>query len=181
LAHPGEAQDLIVLPADYIDIPPNPGIVRVTGAVNHPLVLPYEKGKTLDHYIALCGGYLASADKTKVAVTLSNSMAVDAGRKSLFRSAPEIIAGSTIEVPFKGHLTSLETVEVRGSIVRPGARLGYYLHLCGGLTQDADPDQIVIHLPDGGLIVKKDEEEFNPVLLSGSIVVVTAKTNTDSK
>ena len=62
-----------------------------------------------------------------------------------------------------------------------GAPLGYYLSLCGGFTPSADVDNVIVHLSDGGLLVKKAGEAFNPEIPAGSIVVVTAKPSVEAK
>ena len=90
--------------------------------------------------------------------------------------------GSTIEVPFVGEATRLETVEVTGAVVKPalvqyikGAKLGYYLNLCGGYAKNADIDKVVVHLLNGEILTKLNNAAFNPVVPAGSIIVVTAK------
>jgi hypothetical protein len=101
----------------------------------------------------------------------------------LFGSAnPPVSPGSIIQVGYVGEESKLETIEVKGEVVKPaviqhfkGATLGFYLTLCGGFTKDADAGKIAIHLPDGELLVKKENEEFNPVIRPGSIIIIQAK------
>lgn len=54
--------------------------------------------------------------------------------------------------------------------------MGYYLSACGGLTDDADPENIVVQNPDGSLIVRQENVPFNPVIPRGSIIIVKKKT-----
>ena len=74
------------------------------------------------------------------------------------------------------------TVEVKGAVAKPaliqhieGAPLGYYLNLSGGFSHDADLDQISILLPNGGLLVKTDNQPFNPIVPGGSLIMVSGK------
>jgi polysaccharide biosynthesis/export protein len=186
LRNPGGRDDLILKNGDRIFIPTNPGIVEVRGAVEQPLILQHKKDWKLDDYVALCGGYLEIADKANTVVYYPNNAVEKVGRGRFFRSTPKITPGSVIEIPFEGQTTRIETVEIRGAVVRPAmiqhfrdARLGHYLNLCGGLTADVDVDRMVVHLADGGLLVKKENQDFNPVLPPGSVVVISRKAEAD--
>jgi protein involved in polysaccharide export with SLBB domain len=184
LENPGGDDDLILKDGDDIYIPGNPGTVEVRGAVKRPMILQHKAGLRIKDYVELCGGYLESADKANLAVYAANKAAQRIKRGLFSSSNPEVAAGSTIEVPFIGEATRLEAVEVKGAVVRPavvqyikGAKLGYYLNLCGGYSKEADVEKVAIHLPDGGLLVKQENVAFNPAVPPGSIIVVTTKTN----
>jgi protein involved in polysaccharide export with SLBB domain len=184
LENPGGDDDLILKDGDDIYIPGNPGTVEVRGAVKRPMILQHKAGLRIKDYVELCGGYLESADKANLAVYAANKAAQRIKRGLFSSSNPEVAAGSTIEVPFVGEATRLEAVEVKGAVVRPavvqyikGAKLGYYLNLCGGYSKEADVEKVAIHLPDGGLLVKQENVAFNPAVPPGSIIVVTTKTN----
>ncbi len=179
LRRPGGQSDLVLKDGDVIFIPNNPGTVEVKGAVRMPLILQHQEDKGVQDYINLCGGYLESADKSGVVVYAANNEARKISRGLFARSNPSVSPGSTIEIPFKGETTKLETVKITGAVVKPavfqyiqGAKLGYYLDLCGGYSKVADPEKVVIHLADGGLLSKKKGVAFNPVIPAESIVVV---------
>ncbi len=191
LKNPGGEYDLILKDGDTIFIPSNPGTVEVRGAVRRPLILQHNASFKLEDYIDLCGGYLETADKGNIAVFAANNAAtkVKAGGWLFGRlGSPPVSPGSTIEVPFIGEATRLETVEVTGAVVKPaviqhikGARLGYYLNLCGGYAKDADIDKVAIHLSNGDILVKQENVAFSPVVPPGSIIVVTAKSTAGAK
>ena len=184
LASPGSIEDMVLKNGDEIFIPTDPGTIEIRGAVKRPLVVQFKAGQSLSQYIALCGGYLDKADVWKTMVySANNSAQIADGLTDL-----NISSGSTIEVPFQRQTERLETVEVKGAVAKAamvqfieGAPLGYYLSLCGGFTPNADVDNVVVHLSDGGLLVKKAGEGFNPEIPAGSIVVVTAKPIVEAK
>lgn len=178
LKNPKGAEDIVLKDGDQIFIPANPGTIEVKGAVKRALTLQYRSGQTMADYIAQCGGYLDKADQSKVMVYAANNaaQAVDGINE------PVISAGSTIEVPLIKESEWLQTVEMNGAVLKParmqyieGARLGYYLNLCGGFSSNADINKIVVHMPDGGLLTKIDNEPFNPELPAGSLVVIMTK------
>jgi len=185
LENPGGEYDLILKDGDTIFIPSNPGTVEVRGAVRRPLILQHNASFKLQDYIDLSGGYLEGADKDNIAIFAANGAAtkVKAGGWLFGRSSSSSVSpGSTIEVPFVGEATRLETVEVTGAVVKPalvqyikGAKLGYYLNLCGGYAKNADIDKVVVHLLNGEILTKLNNAAFNPVVPAGSIIVVTAK------
>ena len=184
LARPGSIDDIVLKNGDVIFIPTNPGTIEIRGAVKRPLVVQFKAGQTLAQYIALCGGYLDKADIWKTMVySANNSAQIADGLTDV-----NISSGSTIDVPFERQSERMETVEIKGAIAKPamvqfieGAPLGYYLSLCGGFTPSADVDNVIVHLSDGGLLVKKAGEAFNPEIPAGSIVVVTAKPIVEAK
>ena len=188
LGNPGGPNDFILKDGDQIFVPYNPGIVEVKGAVKNPSFLQYREGKKMDYYIKLCGGYHQEADKSNTIAYLPNNAAYMKKRFLFFRSSPSILPGSTIEVPFKGEIPfrgeekSIEIVEVRGAVQKPTlaqyrakGRLDYYINLCGGLTQNADIENIVIYLPSGSSIERKGALTFNPEILPGSIVEIPVR------
>lgn len=182
LSDPGGKYDLVLKDGDTVFVPRNPGTVEVRGAVQRPLILQYKEGQGVQDYIKLCGGYLKAADKSNILVAAANNETRKIGRGLFGGGNPAVSPGSIIQVPFVGQESRLETIEVKGEVLKPaiiqhfkGALLGFYLNLCGGFTKDADVNTITVHLASGGLLVKKDNEEFNPVIPPGSIIIVQAK------
>lgn len=200
LSDPGGPEDLILQNADKVYVPANPGIVEVRGAVKQPLILQHIAGRTLDDYIALCGGYLNSADPANVAIFAANKMAITKqlqagsgkpkgkGKAQPTGNSAGIPPGSLIEVPFQRESERMLTVEVKGAVAKPaliqhidGAPLGYYLNLSGGFTEDADLDQISVLLPNGGLLAKNGNQDFNPVIPGGSLVMISSRPQANPK
>ena len=193
LANPGSADDIVLKGDDRLFIPTNPGIVEVRGAVKRPLTLQHLPERSLEDYIALCGGYLDKADPANLTVFAANKVAITqqvrgetakggGKNRKLLAGKASIPAGSVIEVPFLRETERMMTVEVKGAVAKPaliqhieGAPLGYYLNLSGGFSHDADLDQISVLLPDGGLLVKTGNQPFNPIIPGGSLIMVSGK------
>ena len=178
LKSPGGSEDIVMLDGDELFIPANPGTVSVTGAVTRPMVLQHRPGRTLSEYVALCGGMLESADPARVNLTGPNNAATLVGTGA----NPVPLAGSTIEVPLQRETERLQVVEVKGAVAKPalvqhveGARLGYYLTICGGATPNADLGRVVVLLADGTMLAPKAGEAFNPPVPAGATVVITAR------
>lgn len=192
LNFPGGEYDLVLKNGDSIFIPTNPGTIEVRGAVRRPLIVQHNPNYKLDDYIQMCGGLLEDADKDNVIVFGPNKAAQKVSRTGWWpfgrSGGAAIIPGSTIEVPYLGETSRLETVEVRGAVARPAvlqykksARLGYYLSLTGGYTEEADVEKVAVVQPTGELLVSRDGTEFNPEVEPGSIIVVTTKASEVSR
>ena len=184
IANPGGPTDITVLDGDSLAIPKNTGIVDIRGAVKRPLAVHWEAGRTLDEYLALCGGLLVKADRGRVTIQSPSR----ATRLVTAEESPALLPGSVIEVPLQRESERMMTVEVKGSVAKPAivqftddATLGYYIGLCGGFTANADLDRIVVLLPDGGIVASTKDAPFNPVIAPGSLIVVTARPNSDGK
>jgi protein involved in polysaccharide export with SLBB domain len=184
LAAPGGPDDIVLQDGDEIFIPENPGTLEVRGAVRQPLVVQFKEGKSMDDYIAMCGGYLDKADRSRVLVHAANKLArmVDPDRP--LRLSP----GSVIDVPLIKESEWLQTVDVSGAVMKPArlqwvedARLGYYMNMCGGFSTTADASKVIIHLPDGGILAKQEGEAFNPKVPPGSTIVIMTKPQVEPK
>lgn len=66
LAKPGSTWDVPLRGADTLTIPDKPATIRVSGYVNYPTSIMWEKGRSWNWYIARAGGYADSADAGKV-------------------------------------------------------------------------------------------------------------------
>lgn len=182
LKNPGGPDDLVLKDGDQIFVPHNPGTVEVKGAVRNPSILQYRRGKKMDYYIGLCGGYIKDADRTNTVAYLPNDVAYKKKKFLFFRFSQLLLPGSIIEVPFKGEKREVEIVEVRGAVKKPtlihyrkGEKLDYYIKLCGGYRENADKGNTVIHLSDGKILESRGILSFNPYLLPRSIVEVPFK------
>jgi len=104
--------DLRLFDGDTLIIPSQVYTVKVIGAVGYPTGIPYMRGKKLSYYVDRAGGYAEGAAKWKTRVVYPNGMARPI--KRLWWD-PQIMAGSTIVVPYKPaeeqKKQSLETLE----------------------------------------------------------------------
>ena len=93
--------NVILQPGDSIEIPEYQPAVKVTGAVNSPGSVLWQKGRGLDYYINAAGGFTYKADKGRVSVRYANG-AVRTRHRSLFgTSDPKPGPGSEVMVPDK--------------------------------------------------------------------------------
>jgi polysaccharide export outer membrane protein len=178
LRSPGGSEDVFMLDGDELFVPTNPGTVSVIGAVKRPMLLQHKAGRRLSEYVALCGGCLESADQARISLMAPNRATLLVGKGA----DPVPLAGSTVEVPLQRETERLQVVEIKGAVAKPamvqhveGARLGYYLTICGGTAPNADLDRIVVLLGDGSMLSPKAGEPFNPSVPAGATVVVTAR------
>jgi len=176
-----------VLPGSVIEVPfkgekREIEIVEVRGAVKNPTLVQYRRGEKLDYYIDLCGGYRENADIESTIIHLPDGRILES--RGVLSFNPYLLPGSVIEVPFKGEERELEIgdIEVRGAVKNPslikyreGEKLDYYIDFCGGYSQNADIESIVIHLPDGSTIERKEALSFDPDIPAGSIIEVPFK------
>jgi polysaccharide export outer membrane protein len=100
LRDPSFRDNLILQDGDSINVPQYSATVSVTGAVNSPVAVSYERGKDIDFYIAAAGGLSRKAQGSQAYVTQPNGK-VESRTKRLFfpDGAPKPRAGSTIYVP----------------------------------------------------------------------------------
>jgi len=176
-----------ILPGSIIEVPfkgekREIEIVEVRGAVKNPTLVQYRRGEKLDYYIDLCGGYRENADIGNTIIHLPDGRILES--RGVLSFNPYLLPGGVIEVPFKGEERELEVgdVDVRGAVRNPSLiiyrddeRLDYYIDFCGGYSQNADIENIVIHLPDGSTIERKGALSFNPDIPAGSIIEIPFK------
>lgn len=92
--------NLLLIAGDSVHVPRFNALVTIAGAVNSPLAVPYEAGKSLEHYIRAAGGIAADGDAKRVWVQQANGK-VDSRHRAavLFTSSPTPTPGSRVFVP----------------------------------------------------------------------------------
>jgi polysaccharide export outer membrane protein len=95
-----ESQNPTLLASDELFVGPNIQTVFVAGEVEHPTLVLYRPGMSVDEYLAKAGGPKTTADVKRAYIEspTGDIRRVNTGR---FRPSPEVIAGSTITVPAK--------------------------------------------------------------------------------
>ncbi len=87
------SSNLTLKDGDILTIPERPTTIAVRGSVILPSTLIFEKGKTLDYYIAKCGGSTIDADTTQILVIRATGTITKA------RGTTRIELGDAIFVP----------------------------------------------------------------------------------
>jgi len=93
--------NVILQPGDSIRIPEYQPSVRVTGAVNSPGSVLYQRGAGLQYYLEAAGGFTRAAEKGQVSVRYANGEVRTRRRSLLFSSNPKPGPGSEVFVPAK--------------------------------------------------------------------------------
>lgn len=108
MENPGSVSDVVLRDGDILNVPEYVSTIRVSGEVNHPLTLSYEKGKNVKYYIKHAGGYSISARKKGVYIVYMNGNVVNVSR----RSKKVVEPGCEIIVPRKGVGNKLSATEI---------------------------------------------------------------------
>ena len=102
LANPGSNEDLIMENGDLIIISPNSSLVKVSGEVYFPTMIPYEPNTNLRYYIKRTGDYTNMARKNQAFVIYPDGKAEAVKKFLFFRSYPKVTPRSEVFVPSKG-------------------------------------------------------------------------------
>lgn len=108
----GTLYDIELEDGDSIYVPTDPHTVQVIGSVYNQTAFLYEKGRNVDYYITLAGGYTENADEGNVYILKADGSAMKVGRGFLGLSwnskysrwdvgAGQVESGDTIVVPEK--------------------------------------------------------------------------------
>lgn len=84
-----------VVSNDDIYIPRYPGVVEVSGAVNSPGLIQFQKGMSVRDYIKIAGNYKQNADKSNVSLYYSNG---ESKSRFLYLFDPKVREGCKIVV-----------------------------------------------------------------------------------
>ncbi len=111
-------QNIILQPGDSIVIPEYQPSVKVSGAVNSPGSVLWQKGRGLDAYVSAAGGFTYKADKRRVLVRFANGEVQTKHRFLFMSSSPEPGPGSEVFVPVRDTTEHVNYVALFGSIAQ---------------------------------------------------------------
>ena len=101
IAQPKSANNITLQAGDSIVVPEYQPSVKVSGAVNSPGSMLWQKGRDLDYYVGAAGGFSYKADKGRVSVRYANGE-VRSRRRWLFaKRDPAPGPGSEVLVPVR--------------------------------------------------------------------------------
>lgn len=100
-ANPGGPEDLILEDGDYIEVARASNLVRVSGEVYRPGLLPFAEGSNARKYIRESGSFTTAARKAKTFVIYPDGRAKPVRRFLFFKSYPAITPRSEVFVPSK--------------------------------------------------------------------------------
>jgi polysaccharide export outer membrane protein len=101
LREPASDHNIVLQPGDSVEIPEYQPSVKLSGAVNSPGSVLWQKARGLDYYLGAAGGFSYRADKGRVSVKYANGAVRTRRRSVFFSSDPKPGPGSEVFVPVK--------------------------------------------------------------------------------
>lgn len=101
LKHPESPENLILEDGDIITVDRNNNLVKVSGEVYFPTLVPYDNNVNLRYYIKRSGNYTGRARKIRTMVIYPDGKVKTVKRFLFFKSYPKVTPRSEIFVPEK--------------------------------------------------------------------------------
>jgi protein involved in polysaccharide export with SLBB domain len=101
LAHPESSENLALEEGDILTVNRSTNLVKVSGEVYYPTIVPYKKNKTLKYYVQQAGNFTNFARKSGALVINPDGKAQSVKHFLFFRSYPDVNPRSEIFVPQK--------------------------------------------------------------------------------
>jgi protein involved in polysaccharide export with SLBB domain len=101
LSKPNSPENLILEDGDIINIEKNSNLVKISGEVYYPTIIPYSKKRSIKYYIRQAGNYMPSARKSGVLVIYPNGKAKSVKKIFCFKSYPKVTSRSEVFIPQK--------------------------------------------------------------------------------
>lgn len=101
LSNPNNSENLVLEDGDVLTIDRNSNLVKISGEVYNPTIIPYKKNKNLRYYIEQAGNFTPYARKTGALVIYPDGKAASVKHFLFFKSYPSVTARSEIFVPQK--------------------------------------------------------------------------------
>jgi protein involved in polysaccharide export with SLBB domain len=101
LTNPKSSENLILEDGDILTIERSSNLVKVSGEVYYPTIVPYQPGKNLKYYVEKAGSFMPYARKNGALVIGSDGQIKTVKHFLWFKSYPEVGPRSEIFVPQK--------------------------------------------------------------------------------
>ncbi|MDQ6764293.1 MAG: SLBB domain-containing protein [Bacteroidota bacterium] len=101
LTHPGSSENLALEEGDVLTIDRSTNLVKVSGEVYYPTIVPYKSNKNLKYYVQQAGNFTPYARKTGALVIHPDGKAESVKHFLWFKSYPSVTPRSEIFVPQK--------------------------------------------------------------------------------
>ena len=99
--HPTSSENLALEEGDILTIDRNTNLVKISGEVYNPTIVPYKENKNLKYYIQQAGSFTPYARKTGALVIHPDGKAESVKHFLWFKSYPSVSPRSEIFVPQK--------------------------------------------------------------------------------
>jgi hypothetical protein len=100
-ANPGSNDDIILEAGDVIMVSESSSLVKVSGEVYFPTLIPYEPGTNLKYYVKRTGDYTNNARKNQAFVIYPDGKAEGVKKFLFIKSYPKVTPRSEVFVPSK--------------------------------------------------------------------------------
>ncbi|MEO6812697.1 MAG: SLBB domain-containing protein [Ginsengibacter sp.] len=101
LANPKSSENLILEDGDVLTISRSSNLVKISGEVYNPTIIPYKENKNLKYYVEQAGNFTAYARKTGSLVIYPDGKAASVKHFLWFKFYPRVTPRSEIFVPMK--------------------------------------------------------------------------------
>ncbi|MFS8082953.1 MAG: SLBB domain-containing protein [Ginsengibacter sp.] len=101
LQYPARSENLALEDGDVLTVERSTNLVKVSGEVYFPTIIPYKKGENLKYYVQQAGNFMPSARKTGALVIQPDGKAQSVKHFLWFKFYPEVTPRSEIFVPQK--------------------------------------------------------------------------------
>ncbi len=101
LAHRNSAENLTLEEGDILTVDRNTNLVKISGEVYYPTIIPYKKNKSLKYYINQAGSFTPFARKNGALVIQPDGKAASVKHFLWFKSYPDVTPRSEVFVPQK--------------------------------------------------------------------------------
>jgi protein involved in polysaccharide export with SLBB domain len=101
VANKNSSDNIMLEDGDYITVERSSTLIKVSGEVYYPTVIPFEGGKSMKYYINRSGSFTDNARKRGAMVIYPDGRAKSIGKFLFFNSYPSIMPRSEIFVPQK--------------------------------------------------------------------------------
>lgn len=96
-----ETDNMLLEDGDILTIEQNNNLVKVSGEVYYPTIIPFKEGENLKYYIQKSGSYTELAQKNGSLVVYPDGKAKKVKHFLFFRSYPKVVSRSEIFIPQK--------------------------------------------------------------------------------
>ena len=101
LAHPESSENLALEEGDVLTVDRNTNLVKISGEVYYPTIVPYKANKNLKYYVQQAGSFTSYARKTGAMVIHPDGKAESVKHFLWFKTYPSVSPRSEIFVPQK--------------------------------------------------------------------------------
>lgn len=99
LSNANNSDNLVLEDGDVLTIDRNSNLVKISGEVYYPTIIPYKANKSLKYYVELAGSFTPYARKTGALVIHPDGKAASVKHFLFFKSYPSVTPRSEIFVP----------------------------------------------------------------------------------